>query len=375
VLDRLTRGESLPRLGGAVVGLAVVIALLWANLFPVSYQVVFTAQLAGIGGLSLRAIINQGLLTAFFALVGVEVRREFAGGSLSSWRRSAIPVVVALSGMIGPALCYLAVVHRGPALRGWCIPMATDVALSLAAFSLIQGHRFSPRARMLLLTFGTVDDILSVVVLLLVDPASLNVGVLALGLVAALGAIAFWMKGGGGLLRGLLLALAWVFVLAAGAEAALVGVLFGAFGPRREDRPVDLDRHLTPWVLLGVVPLFGLANAGVVISSSLFTSPVFFAIFLGVFLARVLGKPVGIFVGARMSRRVEHEGTLVHIGRRDLGGVAALAGIGFTVPLLMISVVFGAGPMASAAVVGLLAGLLGASMMGTVVLRVVGGTR
>lgn len=366
--SRFFKVENLPRFGGVLVACTVFIALIWANSFQHSYQRLWTSEPWEIG-VSARGFVNQVLLTGFFALVGLEVRREFTGGALSSLRKSAVPIAVAISGMIGPALTYLAVVRHGPALRAWCVPMATDVALSLAAFSLIQGPHISPRARLFLLTFGTVDDILSVLVLLLVDPASLNVGLLLLGTAAIAAAIVVWFKRGKAPVRLVLLVLVWGLTLVAGAEAALVGVLFGALGPSRGQSPQRLERYLTPLVLLGIVPLFALANAGVVIHSSIFDSPELLAIFLGVFLARILGKPVGIFVGARLSRRFEAEGTVAHIDDRNLGGVAALAGIGFTVPLLMISVVLGSGEMASAAVVGLLSGILVASLFGTLALK------
>ncbi|HLI00567.1 MAG TPA: Na+/H+ antiporter NhaA [Acidimicrobiales bacterium] len=347
--DRL-RSDRSSGVGLAVASLA---ALLWANLpgGAASYQQFWT------GSPDLRTWVNQGLLTVFFTLVGFEIRREVTAGELRTVRRALIPVLAALTGMALPAGIFTLVVAGGTGAHAWGVPMATDVAFALGALALVT--HAPPRARVFLMTLAVADDVFSIVVLVVfyshgVQPAWL------LGAVAALAATAgLWaLRRPGWPVRLALIAFAWWALHHAGVEASVTGVALGILGPPRGAGVRRWVGRLEPWVNVVVLPLFGLANIGVALSGSVFTDGAALRVFLAVVLARVLGKPLGIASGALLTHRAVAVATEPRLPRRRLVGVGALASIGFTVPLLIIGQAFRPGPLATAAIDGLLASTL-----------------
>lgn len=359
-----TRGD---RAGGLTMTVAAVAALLWANWPGVrSYHRVWTAVApwsAPLGlGLTERDWVDQALLLVFFTVVGLEIRREFTVGELRSPRRAMVPIVAALVGMAVPALIYTAVLAGGAGASGWGIPMATDVAFALGALALIGGA--TPRARVFLMTLAVADDIASIVILVAFYSRHTNFAWLAGGVAAVVAMAGVWAsRRPWGWLRGLLAAVAWWSLLHAGVEAAVVGVAIGGFGPRRrpagDTGPVGIRRaelRLQSVDNLVVLPLFALANIGVVLSGSVLLHGPGLRLLLAVAVARVIGKPAGIAGATLALRRRTRPPEPPRISRRVLVGTGTVASIGFTVPLLIIRTALPVGPLADGATTGLLAG-------------------
>lgn len=337
--------------------------------------------------LSWRDWVNQGLMLGFFALVGLEIRREVIAGELRSWRRASVPVLAALGGMAVPALLFTAVVAGGGGAHGWGIPVATDVAFALGTLALFGGGGW-PRARVFLMTLAVADDIFSVVLLVVFYPGPLDGAWLggALAALAAMGALAGLRLGRRwpGWLQLALGAAAWWALLHAGVEAAVVGIAVGALAPRSSPAhgPAGHGGHagtrawelrLTPFVNAAVLPAFALANSGLRFAGAGLGQPAALRVFVAVLVARVVGKPVGIYLTTRLVRPValpRRPGGAPpeHLDRRRLVGVGATASVGFTVPLLIVVAALPAGPLRSAAIAALLAGSVIGAGLGAAVL-------
>ncbi|MBV9411147.1 MAG: Na+/H+ antiporter NhaA, partial [Acidimicrobiia bacterium] len=211
--------------------MATAAALLWANLDGAGYVRTWATMPSWLGFSGLhftaREWINEGLMTIFFVVIGLEIRRETTAGGLGSWRRAAGPVVAAITGMAVPALVYVAVVHSGPAGHGWGIPMATDVAFSLGALALLASVA-SLRLRVFLMTLGVADDILSILVLVLAYSAAVDVPFVVAGVGCLLVMVVVRRiptpVGSVALIFG---AVAWWMFARGGIEAAVVGVVVG----------------------------------------------------------------------------------------------------------------------------------------------------
>ncbi len=353
---------------------ATVAAFAWANVFGSSYHDFWMRTVAVPGlRLSARDWVDQGLMVAFFVIVGLEIRREMTGGELRSWRLAVVPVGAALGGMVAPAVLYACVLHGGAGSRGWGIPMATDVAFALGALALV-AHGASSRLRVFLLTLAVADDIASIVVLvcfysrgiriwsLLAAAACLAV-MIAIHLSRARSSAALLVLG----------ALAWWALVHAGVEASVVGVAIGLLAPpaagrdrsrrRAERRSVRSWEHrLEPWVNALVLPIFAVANVGVTLAGSRIFSRGALGVFVAVLVARLIGKPIGVAGTTWALTRGPARHDRMHLRPRDRVGVGALATVGFTVPLLIVQAALPAGPLASAAICALLA----ASLIGVV---------
>jgi NhaA family Na+:H+ antiporter len=370
------------RLGGLMLVVAGLVALGWANLGSMgAYRGTWTATAlwsTPLGlHLSYRDWINQGLLVPFFALVGLEIRREITAGELRTIRRAAVPVIAALVGMAVPAAIYSLVLLGGPGARGWGIPMATDVAFALGALAFV--GRAAPRARVFLMTLAVADDLVSVLILVVFYSARVDLVWLIVGLLAAGALVLIWaFRLPLGPVRAGLAALAWWAFLHAGVEAAVVGVALGVFGPaRRSARPGSvlprvrpLVHRLEPVVNVVVLPLFALANIGIRLRGFDLFSGSSLAIFSAVVLARVLGKPIGVVFGARLGYRAAGTSRRAALPGRSLTGVGAVASIGFTVPILIIQAALPVGAQATAATAGLLVGSMLGVGAGALVFRV-----
>ncbi len=361
---------------------ALVVALAWANgPFSASYTSLWLhpVQLgAGLLGLTtVRAWVTSVTMAIFFLVVGLEIGRERRDGELRDLAAAVPSLMGALGGMVGTGLVYVAFNHSGVAGRGWGIPMATDVAFALGALALL-GHRAPTGLRIFLLTLAVADDIGSVVVLAAFysDVANWTALVLALVLVVAL-VIARWRFGvpvWTVLVGGVVL---WCLLARAGVEPALAGVVAGLAVPNRvrnsdRDPAEDLERRLAPISAFVVLPLFALANAGVVVHLSSLFSGSSASVFAGVAVARLVGKLVGItafvWIGVRLGWGMLPTG----VRWSHLAGGAAVAGIGFAVPLLIAEQAFpGAPVLVDASVVGLLVGSLLAGLVGAGILIMV----
>jgi NhaA family Na+:H+ antiporter len=342
------------RTGAVVLLAATVLALLWANSpWSGGYE-----SLAGSG---LRGFVDEGLMSVFFLVVGLEIRREWREGELTDPRAAALPAVAALGGMVVPALVYLAVNHGG-ATAGWGIPMATDIAFSLAVLALL-GPKVPPPLKVFLLTLAVVDDVGAIAVIAVVYTDSLEPLWLAAGAAAVSVAVVLRFARVRAAPVWVVVAVAlWWCAHEAGISPTLAGVavaLLAPVGPK-------LERALIPWTNYLIVPLFALVNAGVALDGSRLLS--FEPVTVGVFAGLVLGKTLGISVASWVAARLR-------LGRlpRDttwpqLTGAASVAGIGFTVSLFVTGLAFDDAALRADATVGILAGSLVAALIGSAVL-------
>ncbi len=339
--------------GGAVLIAAALIAILWANSpWADTYEHLRHLPLGiSIGGrafgVALEAWVNDGLMAVFFLLVGLEIRRELTEGQLASLPRAAAPALAALGGMVVPAAIYAAFNWHDPeTLRGWAIPVATDIAFSLAVLRVL-GRRVPVGLTVFLTALAIIDDLFAIVVIALFYTESVRL--LAL-LAAAAVWLALWLLGRGGvrLVGPFLLGFAalWVCLAFSGVHPTLAGVAVAFAVPRGEPdgrRPAHaLEQELSGWVAYAVLPLFGLVNAGLrfdTLSADMLLDPVVPGIFLGLFL----GKQIGVFGVTWLGCRTGLVRLPAQLSWPLLYGAAVLCGIGFTMSLFIGHLAFAPG--------------------------------
>lgn len=321
---------------------AAAIAIVWACLSESTYRD-FTGL--HLGSHSLAGWVSDGLLTIFFFVAGLELKREFTEGSLRRAVDAVVPIVAAVAGMVVPAAFYLLVnvVGHGE-LTGWTIPMATDIAFALAVLA-IAGKSMPPTLRAFLLTLAVVDDLGSILVIAVVFTNTISWGWLA----ASLAALALWWLGqrrhiDNGWLYIPLGALAWWCMLNSGIHATLAGVAMGLLTRNTaEGMDEPLDRWKTkiePWSAGLVVPLFAVVSAGVHVDGNLLRAVWTQPVTLGIMAGLVIGKPVGILVGTMLTVRHSPAELGRGLGGRDVAAAGQLGGVGLTISLLMCELCF-----------------------------------
>ncbi|MEV4927172.1 Na+/H+ antiporter NhaA [Streptomyces roseoverticillatus] len=339
--------------GGVLLLVAAVAALLWANT-PLrdSYAAVRDFHL-GPGSLGLNLSVQHwaadGLLAVFFFVAGIELKRELVAGELRDPKAAMLPVIAAICGMAAPALVYFTVVTSGNgSTAGWAVPTATDIAFALAVLAVI-GTALPSALRAFLLTLAVVDDLFAILIIAVFFTQNLNFA--ALGF-AVLGLAVFWLllrKGVRGWYVYVPLAVVnWALMYNSGIHATIAGVAMGLMlrchrheGERHS--PGEHIEHLVRPLSAGLaVPLFALFSAGVAVSggalSDVFTKPET----LGVVLGLVVGKTIGVFGGTWLAARFTRAELNPDLKWPDVLAVASLAGIGFTVSLLIGELAFGA---------------------------------
>jgi NhaA family Na+:H+ antiporter len=390
VLAPIERFLAIEAASGIVLLVAAAIALAWANSpFQESYQHLWHTPLGlRVGPWSferdLHFVINDGLMTVFFFVVGLEIRREMHGGELSELRRAALPLAAALGGMLAPALIYVALNHDLSSASGWGVPTATDIAFALGALALL-GKRVAPALRVLLLALAIVDDIGAIVVIALFYSAGINMtGVLLAlaGMVVISGMKKLGVRVPLAYVTPALLV--WTGAYIAGVHPTLAGVIVGLmtpvrawFGPEgfldqaaasvRELRdrdhtptehemmphldtlqtaqreavsPVERLQHaLHGWVAFGIMPLFALANAGVALGGASLEGEGQ-AVFLGVVFGLVVGKPLGILGVSWIAVRSGIAALPRGLGFLHVAVVGTVAGIGFTMAIFIAQLAF-----------------------------------
>lgn len=324
--------------------------------------------------MSVGHFVNDALMAIFFFVVGMEIKRELVRGELSSPIRAALPVFGALGGMIVPAAIYAALHWGGPALRGWGIPMATDIAFAVAALGIF-GARVPSGLKVFLLALAIADDIGAVVVIALFYAAGIAPQWLA---VAAAGlALCFLLHRSGVRSYGvyfLVGTLVWYATLRSGVHATIGGVLLGLLTPARplpgaEHAPVDdLIHRLHPWVAFVIMPLFALCNAGVALDASSLGDAQTQRVAIAVVMGLLLGKPVGITLFAWLAVRAGVAELPNRVGWSQIVGAGVLAGIGFTVALFIAALAFEDTRFVAGAKVGILAASLLATVLGAALL-------
>jgi Na+:H+ antiporter, NhaA family len=359
--------------GGAVLALATVVALVWANVAGSSYHDLWSTTVGPSSplhlDLDLHAWVNDGLMTIFFFAVGLEIKRELAVGELSSPRDAAMPVIAAIGGMVVPALLYLAWTTGTDATDGWGIPVATDIAFVLGVLSLL-GRRAPTGLRLFLLALAIVDDIGGIIVIAAyyssgVDTAWLAVAALAIVAVVAMRRI--------GVLRPLAYVPAgvvlWVAMHESGVHATIAGVVLGLLTPAGllggREVLADLEHRLHPWSAFVIVPLFALANAGVVLSGDALRDAAASRVTWGIVFGLVAGKLLGITAATLAARRLGIGRLPDGVTTFHLVAGAALAGVGFTVSLFITEIAFAGTTTVPAAKIGVLAASITAAILAT----------
>ena len=324
------------------------------------------------GPMSIHQWVADGLMAIFFLLVGLEVKREWYDGRLSTPAERRLPIVAAAAGMAVPALIYLAVTGLEPALiRGWAIPSATDIAFAVGVLALL-GSRANPAIKLLLVTIAIVDDVGAVLIIALVYTADLD-PMAIFGVAVILAGMAGMNRLGVRRLAPYLVgfALLWFAMLASGIHATVAGVLAALtipLGLGEKRSPLRrLEHAIHPWVMFGVMPLFGLASAGVHIGSlDEIAEPLPLAILAGLFL----GKQIGVFGAIWLSIRTRIAPIPPNVRWTELYGASVLCGIGFTMSLFIGALAFEGSPQAvEQAKLGTLAGSLLSAAVGWAVLR------
>ncbi|ALE91533.1 sodium:proton antiporter [Arthrobacter alpinus] len=384
-ISEILRSETV---GGALLLAATVIALVWAN-SPIA-ESYFALRDFKIGpeawhlNLSLGGWASDGLLAIFFFVAGLELKREFVAGDLRNPARAVVPITAAVGGVIVPALFFVLInLTAGPeVLKGWAIPTATDIAFALAVLAVISTHLPSA-LRTFLLTLAVVDDLIAIAIIAVFYPGEMHFGFLAL---AALPLLAFtWLVQKRIRSWYLLLPLAfatWTLVHASGVHATVAGVLLGFAvpvirsakrgGPDAGPGLAEHFEHVVRPVSAGIaVPLFAFFSAGVALGGvsglkSAFTD----SVAIGIIAALVLGKFVGVFGATWLVTKTTKATLDDGLAWIDVVGLALLAGVGFTVSLLISELSFGDdSPHYSHAKVAILAGSLVAALLAAVVLR------
>ncbi len=357
--------------GGLILMGATAAALLIANTgaAPFYFAILETHAL----GLSVLHWVNDVLMTLFFLLVGLEIRREIIQGQLSSWPQRALPGIAALSGIVIPGVVFIAVNLSSDTLRGWAIPTATDIAFALGILSLL-GNRIPTSLKVFLAALAILDDLVAIVVIAIFYSDHISApwilgAVFVVSFLRSLNYIgerrlAPYLAAG---------ALLWVCAYMSGLHATLAGVVLALTIPLRSGSSVNspalkLEHALQPVVAYAIVPLFGLANAGLSLSGVTLGSllaPLPMGIALGLFF----GKQIGIFSSAWLAIKLKVAALPEGASFRQVYGVALLCGIGFTMSLFIGLLAFPTSPDMQAAVkLGVLTGSIASAIFGALVL-------
>lgn len=402
---------------GFVLLCAAAIALIWANSpFAQSYHDLWHAPLTfGIGGImvsqTLHFWVNDALMTIFFLVVGMEIRREIHEGALSRLRAAVLPVAAAIGGVAVPALIYVSLNAPRGQIEGWAVPTATDIAFAVGVLAIL-GRSIPSNLRVFLLALAIIDDIAAILIIALFYSGGIDLAWLLVGLAGIVMVVALQMAGIGSawayVVPGAVL---WIGLLQAGAHPTLAGVMLGMLTPvipgrgrepalhaatraleeirqkaaRTPDAAASLlpplrrlaiaQREMTPpvtrvqmvlhpWVAYGVMPIFALANAGVSLDGVDFGRPDAFAVMTGVLLALVVGKPVGVVAASWLVVRAGWGSLPPGVTWAGVLLVGLLAGIGFTMSIFIATLAFADPALLGAAKLGVLLASLAAACLG-----------
>ncbi|MFE6870807.1 Na+/H+ antiporter NhaA [Kitasatospora sp. NPDC057692] len=377
ILDAL-RTETV---GGVLLLVAAVVALIWANVWPDSYQSVLNHTVGPSGplhlDLSLGTWAKDGLLTIFFFVAGIELKREFVAGELRSPRAAMLPVIAAVCGVVLPAVLYT-VINAGPGGHpaGWAVPTATDIAFALGVLAVVGSHLPSA-LRAFLLTLAVVDDLIAILIIAVFYSSGIKFW--ALGLAFA-GLVLFWFlhrRGVHGWYLFVPLAFViWALMHESGVHATVAGVAMGLMlrchrEGDEEHSPGEHIEHLVRPLSAGLaVPVFALFAAGVTISGPALREVFTQATPIGIMVGLLVGKTVGVFGGTWLTARFTRAELNPQLKWADLFAVSVLAGIGFTVSLLIDELAFPDDQaLADRAKAAVLVGSLICALIATVLLK------
>ena len=408
--------------GGIVLLVAAAVALVWANSgFHESYTALWHTDVSfSFGNWTLQEdlhfLINDALMTIFFLVVGLEIKREIVQGALADWSRAALPIAAAIGGMLIPAGIYLLLNPTGPPHEGWGVPMATDIAFAVGVLTLL-GKRVSPSMRVLLLTLAIIDDIGAILVIAVfysqgIDPRGFGIvfgGLLVLLAMQRLGTRQVWIYA-------IPFAIVWTGMLVAGIHPTIAGVILGlatpvrawigtkgfvgvakealddfqlrakrgandhdliaplhnlAFAQKEAISPaVRLENGLHTWVAFGIMPLFALANAGVHLQGIEFGGPGFTTVMAGTILGLAVGKPLGVMFGAWVAVKLRFCVLPAGVTWMSVFIVGSVAGIGFTMAIFIAELAFTDPALLSVAKLGVLTATAIAAAVGLLAGRI-----
>lgn len=411
----LERFIHIEAVSGAALLLATLIALVWAN-SPAAhgYEALWHLPITlGIGNWqfsqSLHFYVNDALMTVFFLVVGMEIRREIHDGALANLRQAALPVIAACGGVLVPALVYLAFNQQAPLSHGWAIPTATDIAFAVGVLALL-GRGIPRGIRIFLLTLAIIDDVIAVLIIALVYSGGLDYsGLLVAGLGMLMVLALQWIGIGTAYAYVIPGAVIWFGLLQTGAHPSLAGVVLGLMTPVvplcRHTKPLEalasnldevrqlagqgstdelarplgelrktqrellppvirVQKALHPWVAFGIMPLFALANAGVALGNVDLAFADAEKVMLGVFCALVVGKPLGIFLATWITVRLGLCRLAPDMNWSSVLLIGLLGGIGFTMSIFVANLAFTSEHLLSAAKLGILLGSATAAGVG-----------
>jgi NhaA family Na+:H+ antiporter len=367
--------------GGLALLLGSVAALVWVNLLDAGGYASFwgTHINVGIGDASIDESlghwVNDGLMTFFFFLISLEIKRELVTGELRHPKRAALPIIAALGGVVTPIVIFL-IVSGGHDASGWGIPMATDAAFAIGVLALL-GDRVGVGVKLFLVTIAVVDDVAAILVIAVAYTDHLSLGWLVLAVAGLVGTAAMRLAGARRILVFVPIGvLVWVATLESGIHATLAGVALALITPATpvggRDVLGELEHRLHPWVNYAILPLFALANAGVKLGGGELSDSDGRRIALAVALGLVLGKFIGI-AGATVAALKLRLGALP--SGVDLGGLlgaAALGGIGFTVSLFITPLAYDDPLLIGAAKLGILGGSIVSAAIGITIFAATG---
>ncbi|WP_028620271.1 Na+/H+ antiporter NhaA [Pseudomonas sp. Ant30-3] len=416
-LAAFERFSHIEAVSGIALLIAAIVALVWANSsFAESYEHLWHTQITiGYGeasvSRSLHFLVNDGLMTIFFLVVGAEIRQEIHDGALASFKMALLPMGAALGGVVVPALIYIAINHGTAASNGWAVPTATDIAFAVGVLALL-GKSIPGGVRVLLLALAIIDDIVAILIIAVFYTASLDYTGIA---IASGGILLLLMFQRMGLSRMALYilpgAIIWYGLLKTGVHPTLAGVLLGLMSPVRSmpmtERPLDmiqrnfhdlLDRFsakdtpdqsvakplkellqaqremlspvqriqmtLHPWVAFCIMPLFALANAGVSFAGADLDNALSQHVFIAVVLALVVGKPVGVILASYVLVKMKMCELPTGVTWPGIVLVGLLAGIGFTMSIFIASLAFDDAALLAAAKLSVLCASAAAAIVG-----------
>lgn len=411
LLERLRGRLSPDIIAAALLLLGTVVALIWANLpmgdtYTSFWHTEFAVRLGGAElSLSLHHWVNDGLMAFFFFIVGLEVKRELVLGELADRRRAMVPILAAIMGLIVPALVYALINRGGEVASAWGMVISTDTAFLLGVIALL-GRSCPFQLRVFLLALAVVDDIGALATIAIFYTDNLNLGFLVLAVAGVALMLALrWMKVWQGPAYLVLAVVSWVMLYMSGVHATLLGVAIALITPaywvRRHEvaeaarrtraylqhphptrahaarlsieRSIPVGERLQalwrPWTDYVFVPLFALANAGVVLNADSLEAAAASPVTLGAIAGLVLGKPLGILLGCALALALKLGDLPPGLTRLHLTGGALLTGIGFTISLLVVGLSIPDPALADQARVGILAASLLSALVGFMLLR------
>lgn len=399
------------RSGALLLLMATVVAIAWANIADGAYESFWETHLSiGLGDIqldfTLHALVNDALMAIFFFTVGLEVRREFAIGELTSWRRASVPVFAALAGLAIPAVLFVVVAAGSGYAHAWGVVISTDTAFLVGALALV-GPRVPGRLRVFLLALAVVDDIGALSIIAFVYTDSLDVLPLVIAAVGLAGVYATrYLPSGRGPVYATLSIIVWMAFLASGVHPTLAGVaialLVPVYRPNRRDvehalelartfrqspnteyaraaanslrESISVNERLqsayAPYVAFVILPLFALANAGVVISPEILAGAVTSSLTWGIVVGLAVGKFLGVFGASALMRRFGAGEFGAGLTLDRIAGGGLLCGIGFTISLFIVDIAIDGATAQNEARVGVLVASVIAFVAATVVFRI-----